>query len=62
VFDIYKYILARCELIYFDTKLQPLNTLVLACPRLDYFRLWPLPFQHPWFEDPWYDNSDTLNG
>jgi hypothetical protein len=55
-------LIARCELIYFDTRLQPVNTLVLGCPRMDMFRLWPLPIQHPWFEDPWYDNPDALNG
>lgn len=55
-------LIARCELIYIDTRLQPVNTLVLACPRMDMFRLWPLPMQHPWFEDPWYDKPDALNG
>jgi hypothetical protein len=55
-------LIARCELIYFDSILQPVNTFVLACPRMDMFRLWPLPIQHPWFEDPWYENPDALNG
>jgi hypothetical protein len=54
-------LIARCKLIYFDTRLQPVNTLVLACPRMDYFRLWPLPFQHPWFEHPWHKNPDAIN-
>ena len=44
-------LVARCELIYFDTRLQPVHTLVLACPRMDMIRLWPLPVQRPWFED-----------
>jgi hypothetical protein len=54
-------LVTKCGLIYFDTRLQPVNTLVLACPRMDMFRLWPLPNQHHWFEDPWYDNPDVLN-
>ena len=55
-------LIVRCELIFFDTRLQPVNTLVFGCPRMDMFRLWPLPIKHPWFEDPWCDNPDTLNG
>jgi hypothetical protein len=27
--------------------------LVLACPRTDMIRLWPLPVEHPWFEEDW---------
>jgi len=52
----------RCNLILFDTRLQPINTLVFGCPRMDMFRLWPLPMKHPWFEDWWDDNPDALNG
>jgi hypothetical protein len=29
---------------------------------MDMFRFLPLPVQHPWFEDPWYDNPEALNG
>jgi hypothetical protein len=32
-------LVARCKLIYVDTRLQPVNTLVLACPRMDYIQL-----------------------
>ena len=28
-----------------------IGTLVLACPRQDYIRLWPWPILQPWFED-----------
>ncbi|MBN2267140.1 MAG: hypothetical protein JW725_02245, partial [Candidatus Babeliaceae bacterium] len=42
---------ARCEIIYIDTSLQPVNTLALACPRKDLIRIWPLPVRNPWFED-----------
>jgi hypothetical protein len=41
----------RCELIRMDTRLQPQYMIVLACPRKDMIRLWPLPVQNPWFED-----------
>ena len=30
---------------------QPEQTLVLACPRIDAIRLWPLPLEQPWDED-----------
>ncbi len=52
----------RCKLILFDTRLQPMNTLVLACPRKDMIRLWPLPVRQPWFEDWWHDKADFING
>ena len=40
-----------CKLFYFTQPAQPMNTWVLACPRADMIRLWPLPVQQPWFED-----------
>ena len=52
-------LVGRCELEYFDTTLQPTNTLVLSCPRMDMIRLWPLPVVHPWFED-WYEEIQSI--
>ena len=46
-------LVSRCKLVYFDTRLQPFNTLVLMCPRVDAIRLWPLPIIQPWFRDWW---------
>lgn len=43
----------RCEIIQFGLGLQPVYTIALACGRMDMIRLWPLPFQQPWFEDEW---------
>jgi len=40
-----------CKLFYFTQPAQRLNAWVLACPRTDMIRLWPLPVQQPWFED-----------
>lgn len=40
-----------CELEYFTEPAQPVNILVLACPRMDMIRLWPLPVEQPWCED-----------
>jgi len=51
-------LVGRCKLIHFDTRLQPVNTLVLACPKKDMIRLWPLPVQQPWFEDSWDTSMD----
>lgn len=28
---------------------------VLACPRTDLIKLWPLPIDQPWYEDPYTD-------
>ena len=39
------------ELDYYDNIVQPVRTFVLACPRMDMIRLWPLPVEQPWFED-----------
>lgn len=50
-----------CELIHFGIRLQPTNTLALACPGMDMVRLWPLPIQKPWFED-WFISSDRMRG
>lgn len=51
---------ARCEIIYFDTTLQPIRTLAFACPGIDMIRLWPLPIEHPWFEDR--NSFDSFTG
>ena len=41
----------ECHIIIIDTRLQPENTIVGGCPRLDGIRLWPLPIEKPWCED-----------
>jgi hypothetical protein len=51
-----------CELVYLDTRLQPFNTLVLMCPRVDAIRIWPLPIIQPWSEDWWEGKPGSLNG
>jgi hypothetical protein len=51
-----------CELVYFDTRLQPFNTLVLMCPSNDSTRLFPLPVQHPWFQDWWNRTPQKSSG
>jgi hypothetical protein len=45
-------LVAGCEIAFLDTRLQPAFTVVLACPRVDSIRLWPLPVIYPWFEVP----------
>jgi hypothetical protein len=30
------------------------GAIILACPRTDLIKLWPLPVQQPWYEDPLY--------
>ena len=65
-FGLFGDVYVHCQEVYpvcdNDTRPQPVNTLVLGCPRMDMFRLWPLPIQHTWFEDPWYENPDAPNG
>ncbi len=41
-------LVAGCEM-DFRTSV---GVVALACPGEDYFRLWPLPVVHPWFEHP----------
>ena len=43
----------RCEIIRFGHGLQPVYTIVLACPRMDIIKLWLLAVQKTWFEDGW---------
>lgn len=50
----------RCELIHFDERLQSFPPLVLACPRMDMIRLWPLPVVQPWDEE-WFDRFQELD-
>lgn len=45
-------LLAGCEVEIYDSSVQPVSTIVLACPRVDSIRLWPLPVLQPWYEDP----------
>ena len=44
-------LVADCELWDILPPSQPVRTLVLACPRVDAIRFWPLPVQQPWEED-----------
>ena len=44
-------LIGGCKLYYFTQPAQPMKAWVLACPRTDLIRLWPLPVQQPWFED-----------
>ncbi len=43
--------LLDCQVDFLDTRLQPVFTVALACPGVDYTRLWPLPIQKPWSEE-----------
>ena len=45
--------LGPCSVDWFSER----PALVLACPRTDMIRLWPLPVVHPWFEEFWPPKS-----
>jgi hypothetical protein len=45
-------LVAVCQVEFYDIHTQPVFTTVLACPRIDSIRLWPLPFLRPWYEEP----------
>jgi hypothetical protein len=45
--------LGPCYLEWFSER----PALVLACPRTDLIRLWPLPVEYPWFEEAWPPKS-----
>jgi hypothetical protein len=38
----------RCDVIWYGNWG---GALVLACPRMDMLKFWPLPVQQPWYED-----------
>jgi hypothetical protein len=53
----------ECEVDVFSKALQPFVTVVVACPRRDMIRIWPLPVVDPWFEDWWEGPGEMmLNG
>ncbi len=33
------------------------GAIVIACSRTDLIKVWPLPVQQPWYEDPFYPPS-----
>jgi len=43
-------LISGCEMVFIDTRLQPVYTVVLDYPGKDSIRLWPLPVVDPWFE------------
>ena len=40
-------LVADCEL---DYHVAPVNAIALACPHVDYIRMWPWPMVQPWEE------------
>ena len=47
-----------CEMVFLDTRLQPVNTVALDCPGKDSMRLWPLLVVDLWFED-WREREEA---
>jgi hypothetical protein len=41
-------LVAGCEMDFVTS----VGAVALACPGVDYMRVWPLPVVHPWFEKP----------
>ena len=41
--------LGPCDVEWFDKRD---DVVVIACPHTDLIKLWPLPIERPWFEDP----------
>ncbi len=39
---------------------QARGIVVLVCPHMDMIKLWPLPVENPWFEDPVEPNSPWI--
>ena len=44
-------LIGRCNLIFFDRRLQPVNAFVFGYPRMVVIRLEPLPTQQPYVKD-----------
>jgi hypothetical protein len=49
--------LGPCDVDWFGNKH---GTIAIACPRTDYIKIWPLPFEYPWFEDTLFPNEKTV--
>lgn len=45
--------LGPCDMERFKNR----GVVVLACPHTDLIKLWPLPVEQPWYEDPLYPFS-----
>ena len=43
--------LGACDVEYYAEW----HATVLACPHTDLIKLWPLPVEQPWYEDPYID-------
>ena len=41
----------NCQLQYYYPPAEPMNTLILTCPRMEMMRLWPVAVEQPWFEE-----------
>ena len=52
-------LVARCEVHYHK---PPISAVALACPGVDYLRLWPLPMKQPWDERPELDYDQQSAG
>lgn len=48
---VYELWVVKCSVDLFTPPAQRRLTVALACPGLDFVRLWPLPPQKPWFEE-----------
>ena len=44
-------LVSGCEAVIFYPPKQPFKTFVLACPGVDFIKLWPLPVEYNWDEE-----------
>ena len=49
--------LGTCDVEYYAEW----HATVLACPGVDLIKVWPLPIEQPWYEDPYADKR-TVDG
>jgi hypothetical protein len=50
-------LLGPCDVEWFE---KWSGAVVLACPHADLIKVWPLPVQQPWYEDPVYQPAMAM--
>ncbi len=38
------------------------GAMVVACPHTDLIKVWPLPVQQPWYQDPFFPSVTAMHG
>ena len=55
-------LVGRCFIAIYDKRVMPEVIIGLACPRVDYIKMWPFPIEQPWdgYERPFREGPELL--